>query len=198
MCSEGPSNKKQSGVAGDTNQSGKRILQQMLPASWRFAYQTTLDLLNRIEHLAWCDRADALDNYFSRQADGMLGSARVSAMVGGSIDPLGGAANQNQGDGRAADFATWCRAITTAVMIDLNQDRSIKEPTQALTYLVARDWHFAKSAVVWVAKHGMTPIADALGRLPGYAIVLLATSPNDTAERFMAREAFWQAVQKKT
>lgn len=189
---------KPTGAASEGHQGGKRALQQMLPASWRFAYQTTLELLNRIEHLAWHDRADALDIYFSRQADGMLGTERVSAMVGGSIDPLGGASSQHHGDDRAAAFATWCRAITTAVMIDLDQDRSIKEPTQALTYLVARDWQFAKSAAAWVAKHGMVPIAEALGSLPGYAIVLLATSPNDTAERFLAREAFWQAVQKKT
>ncbi|MGI9452433.1 MAG: hypothetical protein ACR2QH_17600 [Geminicoccaceae bacterium] len=184
--------------APEVTQGGKRALQQMLPASWRFAYQTTLDLLNRIEHLAWRDRADALDVYFSRQADGMLGTERVSAMVGGSSDPLGGAAANHHDDDRAAAFATWCRAITTAVMIDLERDRSIKEPVQALTYLVARDWHFAKSAAAWVAKHGMAPIADVLNNLPGYAIVLLATSPNDTAERFLAREAFWQAVQKKT
>lgn len=198
MCSKKMPNIQPLGVANDACQGGKRALQQMLPASWRFAYQTALDLLNRIEHLAWHDRADALDNYFSRQADGMLGAARVSAMVGGSIDPLGGVHTQHQGDDRAAAFAIWCRAITTAVMIDLDQDRSIKEPTQALTYLVARDWQFAKSAASWVAKYGMAPVAEALGSLPGYAIVLLATSPNDTAERFMAREAFWQAVQKKT
>lgn len=186
------------GTTPEVCHGGKRALQQMLPASWRFAYQTTLDLLSRIEHLAWRDRADALDIYFSRQADGMLGTARVSAMVGGSIDPLGSVPAEHHGDDRAAAFATWCRAITTAVMIDLDQDRSIKEPVQALTYLVARDWQFAKSAAAWVANHGMAPIAEALGSLPGYAIVLLATSPNDTAERFMAREAFWQAVQKKT
>lgn len=194
MCFEDKPNSD----APEVCQGGKRALQQMLPASWRFAYQTTLDLLSRIEHLAWRDRADALDVYFSRQADGMLGTERVSAMVGGSIDPLGGTPNQHHGDERAAAFATWCRAVTTAVMIDLDQDRSIKEPVQALTYLVARDWQFAKSAAAWVAQHGMAPIAEALNSLPGYAIVLLATSPNDTAERFMAREAFWHAVHKKT
>jgi hypothetical protein len=34
--------------------------------------------------------------------------------------------------------------------------------------------------------------------LPGYALVLLAMSPNDTMERFMARDAFWTAVMKRT
>ncbi|MGI9498529.1 MAG: hypothetical protein ACR2P3_00700, partial [Geminicoccaceae bacterium] len=79
-----------------------------------------------------------------------------------------------------------------------DQDEAVEEPTQALTYLVARDWHFAKSAAAWVARHGMEPVAEALKSLPGYAIVLLATSPNDTVERFMARDAFWHAVERKT
>ena len=63
---------------------------------------------------------------------------------------------------------------------------------------MARDWRFARSAAAWVAKNGMAPVADALQNLPGYAIVLLATSPNDTVERFTARDAFWNAVQRKT
>lgn len=198
MCFERTPRKRSLVSTPESCSGGKRFLQQMLPSSWRFAYQTTLDLLNRIEHLAWRDRADALDMYFSRQADGMLGSRRMSAMVGGSIEPFGDLQDARPVDERAANFATWCRAITTAVMIDLDQNRVIKEPAQALTYLVARDWQFAKSAAAWVAQHGMVPIAECLSGLPGYAIVLLATSPNDTAERFVAREAFWQAVQKKT
>ena len=57
--------------SNDPGNGGKRALQRMLPASWRFAHQTATDLLARIEHLAWRDRADLLDVYFSRQADGM-------------------------------------------------------------------------------------------------------------------------------
>lgn len=181
----------------DPGNGGRRALQRMLPASWRFAHQTAVDLLSRIEHLAWHDRADMLDVYFSRQADGMLGAARVTAMVGGQISRGIDETTAAQPDHRAAAFATWCRAITTAVMLDLGQDMAVRESCQALTYLVARDWHFAKAAAAWVANHGMGPVAEALNRLPGYAIVLLATSPNDTVERFMARDAFWQAVQTK-
>lgn len=186
------------GTMSQASQGSKRALQQMLPASWRFAYQTALDLSSRLEHLAWRDRADALDVYFSRQADGMLGTERVSQMVGGQVAVDDDGSAVPPGDDRAAAFAEWCRAVTTAVMIDLKPDQEIEEPVQALTYLMARDWHFAKSAAAWVAKHGMAPVAKALSGLPGYAIVLLATSPNDTVERFMARDAFWQAVQRKT
>lgn len=187
-----------------TQQGGKRVLQQMLPAGWRFAHQTALDLISQIEHLAWQDRADKLDIYFTQQADGMLGAQQVGAMIGGRLslvhDDSGVAdtSGSSSPESQAAGFAKWCRAVTTAVMVDLDHSIDVEEPTQALTYLVARDWQFAKSAAAWVAEHGMTPVADALKKLPGYAIVLLATSPNDTVERFMARDAFWQAVQTKT
>jgi len=183
---------------GPTRTGGKRALQQMLPAGWRFAYQSTLDLISQIEHLAWCDRADTLDAYFSQQADGMLGPKQMSAMIGvrSSVDVQG--EESAEMNAKAANFATWCRAITTAVLIDLNLDLEIKQPTQALTYLMARDWQFAKSAADWVSDNGMEAVGSALQNLPGYAIVLLATSPNDTVERFFARDAFWQAVERKT
>ncbi|MEL6962620.1 MAG: hypothetical protein AAFO01_07680 [Pseudomonadota bacterium] len=180
------------------NHSSKRVLQQMLPAGWRFAHQTALDLISQIEHLAWDDRADKLDAYFTRQADGMLGSKRMGAMVGAQLSSMSDATELPTPSDQAATFATWCRAVTTGVMIDLEKRLEIEEPTQALTYLVARDWHFARSAAAWVAENGMAPIAEAMKGLPGYAIVLLATSPNDTAERFLARDAFWEAVQTKT
>lgn len=184
---------------GPARMGGKRVLQQMLPAGWRFAHQSTLDLLSQIEHLAWRDRADTLDAYFSQQADGMLGLKQMGAMIGARS--LGNLELEEPSElnAKAAKFATWCRAITTAVLIELDQDdREIRQPAQALTYLMARDWQFAKSAADWVSKHGMEAVGAALQSLPGYAIVLLATSPNDTVERFFARDAFWQAVQRKS
>jgi len=182
----------------NTSKVGKRALQQMLPAGWRFAHQTALDLLSQIEHLAWNDRADKLDIYFTQQAEGMLGEQQMGTMLGSRLSVVPAAAPPTSPDDQAAGFATWCRAVTTAVMIDLDHPLEVKEPSQALTYLVARDWQFAKSAAAWVAVNGMAPVADALKNLPGYAIVLLATSPNDTVERFMARDAFWHAMQTKT
>jgi hypothetical protein len=69
---------------------------------------------------------------------------------------------------------------------------------QGLTYLLTRDLAFAKAAAVWTTFHGMSPIEGALRQLPGYALVLLAASPSDTAERFMARDAFWTAVMTRS
>jgi hypothetical protein len=183
---------------GTTPQSGKRALQQILPAGWRFAHQVTLDLISQIEHLAWPDRADKLDSYFTQQADGMLDRTRMGSMLGGRLAVVTDLTGPLDPDEHAVGFSVWCRAITTAIMLDLERCLEVREPAQALTYMVARDWHFARSAASWIAENGMAPVADALKRLPGYAMVLLATSPNDTAERFIARDAFWQAVRTKS
>ena len=86
----------------------------------------------------------------------------------------------------------------TAVLLELDEQHAVAGPQQALTYLLSREVAFARAAAAWTARFGMAPIERALVELPGYALVLLAASPNDTAERFMARDAFWTAVMKRT
>jgi hypothetical protein len=99
---------------------------------------------------------------------------------------------------RLARFCAWSRAIVTAVLLDLDERGEVVDPYQALTYLLTRHVPFAKAAAAWSARAGMAAIQQALCELPGYALVLLATSPNDTVERFMARDAFWSAVMKRS
>jgi hypothetical protein len=82
------------------------------------------------------------------------------------------------------------------VLLDLRERPDVAGPLQALTYLIGQDLVLARAAAAWTARHGMAPIGDVLRHLPGYALVLLASSPNDTAERFLARDAFWAAVMK--
>lgn len=175
-----------------------RFLQRALPDSWRFAQQMTLDLLRQVEFLSWPDRADAFDTYFVRQAEAMLKAEGLTALVSGS-DP---------GDGEppeppsprvretSARFAGWSRALVTGVLLELDESVMVSEPDQALTYILGRDLPRAKAAAAWTARHGLDSVAEALERLPGYALVLLASSPNDTAERFLARDAFWTAVMR--
>lgn len=158
----------------------------------------TLDLLRQVEFLAWPDRADAFDTYFVRQAEAMLKAEGLTALVSGS-DP---------GDGEPPEppspkvretsvrFAAWSRALVTGVLLELDENTAVSEPDQALTYILSRDLPRAKAAAAWTARHGLESVAGALERLPGYALVLLASSPNDTAERFLARDAFWTAVMR--
>lgn len=167
-----------------------------MPDSWRFAHQMALDLVRQIEFLSWPARADAFDTYFLRQAEAMLRPGGLTELVNGVREAGSDPGDRRELDERAARFATWSRATVSAVLIELGERPEVAGALQALTYLIGQDLRLAKAAAVWTARHGMSPIGDALRHLPGYALVLLASSPNDTAERFLARDAFWTAVMK--
>ena len=176
----------------------RRFLQRSLPDSWRFAQQMAIDLVRQLEFLAWDSRADAFDTYFLRQAEAMLRPKGLAELIGGpSVHPDEAAPTPDLEE-RLARFCTWNRVIVIAVLLVLDERRDVINPHQALTYLVTRHVPFARAAAAWSAKAGMAPIRQALSELPGYALVLLAMSPNDTAERFLARDAFWAAVMKQT
>ncbi len=177
--------------------SARRCLQRTLPDSWRFAHQMAIDLVRQIEHLAWAGRAEAFDAFFLRQAEAMLRPQGLSQLISRDHAPLDlpGATNLEQ---RAARFASWSRAILGAALLELCERDEVANVHQALTYLLSGDLRLAKAAAAWTARHGIAPVAQALAELPGYALVLLAASPNDTAERFKARDAFWAAVMRRT
>ncbi len=173
-------------------QDAQRFLQRTLPDSWRFAQQMTTDLVRQLEYLPWTGRADTFDTYFLRQAEAMLRPKGLTELVNGHVS--GAEAPPGDLAHRAERFALWSRAIVTAVLLQLQERVEIAHPCQALTYLLTRELCFARAAAAWTGKHGMAAVERTLRGLPGYALVLLAASPNDTAERFMARDAFWAAV----
>jgi hypothetical protein len=170
----------------------------MLPESWRFAQQMAVDLARQVEHLAWAGRSEVFDVWFLRQAETMLGVAGVNRLISGeraAADP----SPAGTVEARALRFGTWSRAVVTAVLVELAEEPGVSNPHQALTHLLAAgDLRLARMAAGWTAAHGVAPIQHALRELPGHALVLLAVSPNDTAERFMARDAFWAAVMKRS
>lgn len=177
---------------------GRRFLQRSLPDSWRFAQQMASDLVRQLEFLAWDARADALDTYFLRQAEAMVRIKGLSELIGGPSRPADCTGTTPDLEERLARFCSWTQAIATAVLLDLDERRDVNNPHQALTYLLTRHVPFVRTAAGWSAKAGLAPIRQALSDLPGYALVLLAMSPNDTAERFLARDAFWAAVMKRS
>jgi hypothetical protein len=178
--------------------AARRFLQWTLPDSWRFAHQMATDLVRQLEYLAWAGRVDTLDTYFLRQAEAMLQPKGLTDLVSGQVGSTRGDLAARQLEERTVRFASWSRAIVTAVLLDLPDRLEVSNAQQALSYLLAKDLRYAKAAAQWTADHGMEPVEAALRELPGYALVLLAASPNDTVERFMARDAFWAAVMKRT
>jgi hypothetical protein len=182
----------------------RRFLQRTLPDSWRFAHQVALDMARQLEFLAWSGRADAFDTYFLRQAEAMLRPQGLTELLGGTPAPEGGRTTPDLQrttpdlEERLVRFCAWSRAIVTAVLLDLDERHEVVNSYQALTYLLTRHVPFARAAAMWSAGIGMAPIQQILCELPGYALVLLATSPNDTVERFTARDAFWTAVMKRS
>jgi hypothetical protein len=178
--------------------SARRFLQRSLPDSWRFAHQMAIDLVRQLEFLAWAGRADAIDAYLLRQAEAMLRPEGLTELIGRQSAPESGPGTVSDLDQRLARFCEWSRAIVTAVVLALDERREVVDAHQALTYLLTRQLALTRAAARWTAGAGMAPLQDALCGLPGYALVLLAMSPNDTAERFMARDAFWAAVMRRS
>jgi hypothetical protein len=166
----------------------------MLPHSWRFAQQVAADLMRQVEYLPWSARVEVFDTYFLRQAEAMLRPKGLSELVGGQQPPARERLDRRQLEQRCTGFADWSRTMLTAVLLELDERPEVMAAEQGLTYLLTRDLGYTKAAAVWTTFHGMDALVQALHRLPGYALVLLAASPSDTAERFMARDAFWHAV----
>jgi len=180
-------------IPADPSRS-RNFLRRELPDSWRFALQMATDLGRQVEYLAWTERVRIFDKYFVRQAEAMLRNDGLTELVGGPKTPVRLHPGRREPEERVRRFTAWSRATVTALLLDLDERLEITNVEQALTYLRARDVAIAKAAARWTAHHGNAPIARALEDLPGYAVVLLASSPNDTAVRFMARDAFWIAV----
>jgi hypothetical protein len=179
------------------SRDARRCLQRTLPDSWRFAQRAARDLACQIEHLAWAARVEILDVWFLRQAETMLQLAGVSRLISGEQVPAG-ASSAAALEGDAARFGIWSRAVVSAVLAELAEPPTVSNPHQALTLLLTGELRLARPAAHWAAEHGVTPVRQTLNELPGYALVLLAASPNDTAERVMARDAFWAAVMERS
>lgn len=174
----------------------KRLLQRELGGSWRFAHRLALGLTRQVEHLSWRERGAIFDQFFVRQADDMLRTHGVSELIDDAVTVRVDPDARRAFEERAGRFAHWSRAIVTAVLLDLNERPEVATAEQALTYLLTREPVFARAAARWTGWHGKAGIERLLHDLPGYALVLLAASPNDTASRFLARDAFWAAIRK--
>jgi len=158
-----------------------------LPGTWRAALAAAEELAHRLQYLSWPDRAKLLDEYLWAEARARLSTDGVTAVVNRHPETF------RRGHPCAA-YATWCTAIVTAVLALLDERDRALCAEQALTLLLSRRADHRQAAELWLAEATPEELHRELARLPGYAFLLLTLCPNDTAESFMARDAFWTAM----
>jgi hypothetical protein len=144
-------------------------------------------LARELQYLTWPDRASALDAWIWASARMMLSSDEVTAVIN----------RQRQGrpeTRRVAGFSTRCGAVVTALLAPLSEPRPVTCAPQALTLLLSHEDRHREAAIAWVRAAGIAELEAQLSCLPGYAFLFLTIYPNDSAESFMARDAFRAAV----
>ena len=141
-----------------------------------------------MRYLTWSDRARLFDEFFWSSAKSLLSTEDVTAIVnrhhGQRIRP----------DSPGQEHAAYCGPIATAVLLLLDEPAEIRGTEQALTYLLSRHAGHQQAAVDWIQRTRCNDLQPTMTRLPGYAFTFLTCCPNDTAESFMARDAFWAAM----
>lgn len=145
-------------------------------------------LARRLEFLTWADRAAALDGFFWGQAKARLRHETITAVINrrGRDDAASAAEIER--------YALHCRAVATAILARLGEPVRVAAHAAALTYRASLLEDHREAAEAWVEGGRRAEAERELARHPGYAFLLLAMSPNDSAESFAARDAFLAAM----
>ncbi len=164
-----------------------RCLRGILPEGWDRALDTVAELTEEIRYLPWADRAKAFDRFFWAAARSRLTTEDVTAIVNrqsGSVsDPA-----------RVESYTRYCRAVVTATLLSLDDTKSCGDAAAALVHFFSLDRLHQEGAVTWIGDGHHAELAGGLPGWPGCAFLLLILSPSDSAESFLARDAFWAAM----
>ena len=90
--------------------------------------------------------------------------------------------------------------MLTGALAALAEADAVGSAPQALTFLLSRKQEHRDAATAWIAMPAATEALHAqLTTLPGFAFMLLTLYPDgNSAESFMARDAFWAAMLGRT
>ena len=166
-------------------------LHMLLPREREAARAEARHLARRLEFLTWHERPKVLDAFLWDEAKSRLDNERVTAVIN----------RQGHGPAHAAAvgaYARHCRAVVTAALVELAEPARAAEGGEAAALahrLSLLDEHQETAdAAGWADEARRDRIARLLTDLPGHAFLLLAMSPNDSAESFLARDAFFAAM----
>ena len=163
------------------------FLQDQLPNGWRSASTLASELARRLEFLPWPDRTRIIDEFIWMRARSMLSNEEITAVI--NRQPIAGGANH-----AILEYSTFCSALVSSILLLLHEEGPIRSAPEAMTFMLSRFEAHQEMARTWISEAGGDPLQSTLARLPGYAFVVLTVYPNDSAESFLARDAFWQAM----
>ena len=163
------------------------FLRDQVPNGWRAAAGHARRLAARLRFLPWTDRVRHLDAFIWSQARRLLSNDEITAVI--NRQPCTLATSH-----AILEYATMCSAVMTSIVILLDERDTGGCAAHALVLLLSRDAHHQEAAVDWVRRGGFVPLQSLMTTLPGFAFLYLAVYPNDSAESFMARDAFWTAM----
>ena len=165
----------------------ERALAALPPAEQLAAGRDAAELARRLEFLPWADRAAVLDDYYWRQANARLSHELITVVVNRcGCDTA--ASRKLEG------FVRYCRTVTTAVLLRLDEAVQVTSGAAALTWRLSQVEAQCQAAEAWLDAGHQDEAALELRSRPGYAFLLLGMCPSDSAASFMARDAFFAAV----
>jgi hypothetical protein len=163
------------------------FLKDQVPNGWRAAAGYARRLSTRLQFLPWSDRVRLLDDFIWGEARRLLSNDEITAVI--NRQPYTLATSH-----AILEYTTMCSAVMTSVLILLEESGRADCAHHALVLLLSRDTEHQDAAVDWVRQGGFASLQAEMTSLPGFAFLYLAVYPNDSAESFMARDAFWTAM----
>jgi hypothetical protein len=163
------------------------FLKDQVPNGWQAAAGHSRRLATRLAFLPWSDRSRLLDDFVWGEARRLLSNDEITAVI--NRQPYTLATSH-----AILEYTTMCSAVMTSVLVLLEESGVADGAQHALVLLLSRDAAHQEAAVDWVQKGGFASLQAEMTTLPGFAFLYLAIYPNDSAESFMARDAFWTAM----
>lgn len=164
-----------------------RYLRDVLPAAWNRAATAAALLAQRARYLPWQDRAGAFDAFYWAEARRRLATDDITAIVNRQA---GRRAEQERIDA----YGRFCGAVTAATLLQLDDRAAVADVAAALIHGFSLEPAHREAAQEWIGAGHHLGLAASLASWPGCAFLLLILSPSDSAESFLARDAFWAAM----
>jgi hypothetical protein len=141
-------------------------LGNILPEGWEQAAGFAVRLADETRYLPWPDRASTFDRFVWQEARAHLAEDDVTAIV-------------NRQNARVAEparvdaYARHCRAVLTATLLLLEDQRPIDDAAAALVHFFSLESCHQEAAVDWIGTGHEGELASGLPAWPGFAFLLL-------------------------